>query len=205
MEFQGHKKGQLKKNTNEVHLYEGGAHFSYEDMCRRLEKIARVLNQTINNLTMKRNSTKTGLQGVGLTYNNGLNKNFINPSGIVNKTKSHQFGIEIKNLNKGKDIRFSKDHIIQGKKNFAQSDTKIVLPLININSQNQINTAVTTRDSIKQGTVGIRNAAFKNSMNFKDMVNFYTSSSDSLQTYNLNNSDRKMKYTSSAIKINVNY
>jgi len=192
MEFQGHKKAQIKKNTNEVHLYEGGAHFSYEDMYRRLEKIARILNQSTNNTSNNRNTTKTGFQGVGLNYNNGLNKNFINPSAVTNKTKSHHFGIEIKNMGNSKDKQIS---------NLKQSDTNIVLPIIPIisnNSQNQINTAVTTRDSIKQ-----RNAPLKNSLNFKDMINFYTASSENLQIYNANNSDRKIKQTKRSIKINV--
>ena len=198
MEFQGHKKPQIKKNTNEVHLYEGGAHFSYEDMYRRLEKIARILNQSTNNTSNNRNTTKTGFQGVGLNYNNGLNKNFINPSAVNNKTKSHHFGIEIKNMSNSKDKQNLKE-------NLKQSDTNIVLPIISNYSQNQINTAVTTRDSIKQKLGGIRNAPLKNSLNFKDMINFYTSSSDSLQIYNANNSDRKIKQTKSSIKINVIY
>jgi len=189
MEFQGHKKAQIKKNTNVVHLYEGGAHFSYEDMYRRLEKIARILNQSTNNTSNNRNTTKTGFQGVGLNYNNGLNKNFISPSAVTNKTKSHHFGIEIKNMSNSKDKQIS---------NLKQSDTNIVLPIIKNYSQNQINTAVTTRDSIKQ-----RNAPLKNSLNFKDMINFYTASSENLQIYNANNSDRKIKQTKRSININV--
>ena len=43
----------------------------------------------------------------------------------------------------------------------------------------------------------------KNSLNFKDMINFYTASSDNVQIYNANNSDRKIKQTKRSININV--
>ena len=200
MELQGKQRAQNKKNTNEVHLYEGGAHFSYDEMCKRLEKISRTLNQTNGKPTNNKNT----FQGVGIAYNNGINKNLIKPGVKIGKNlgKSHQFGIEIKSLNKGKDLKFSKEAIMHDKKTNAGGDAKVVLPLINTNSNNAINTAVTTRDSLKVSTSGIRNVALKNSMNFKDLVNFYTSSSiDSL--HNLCNSEKKVKASQSIIKIKV--
>jgi hypothetical protein len=199
MELQVRQRAQNKKNTNEVNLYEGGAHFSYDEMYKRLEKISRTLNQT----NVKPANNKNSFQGVGIAYNNGKNKNLIKPGAIIGKNlgKSHQFEIEIKSLNKGKELKFSKEILMQGKKANAGGDAKVVLPMINTNSNNAINTAVSTRDSLKVSNLGIRNSALKNSMNFKDLVNFYTSSTDSLQ--NLCNSDRKVKASQNLIKIKV--
>jgi hypothetical protein len=153
---------QNKKPVEDFRLYEGGAHFKFDDMCRTLEKLLKLINNTTN---------KNKLTPI-ISNAKPFDKPVVN---FKPQIKSNlKIGIENKKFKGG--LNQNKGYLLSEPS--AKSLTnKMVLPIININSL--MNTAVTSRESIKFNNKII--AAKKPEMKFKDLVEFYTSSNDEIK------------------------
>jgi len=165
-------KAHIKKPPEEYKLYEGGAHFQFDEMCRVLEALAKKINCAQNQSSTQK-------------FNEIINKNKVT---IIPKPN---FKINIGDTKTIKNSNGSKNYIITDSSKKPLKDNNIILPLINANSL--MNTAVTTRDLDKFKT---RSSSKKTDIKIKDYVNYYSIESHSQRSYSM-----KRKETRDILKV----